>query len=132
MKMPNALKVAAFATMIGAAGVLFSACQYGASSTQAPASSSSSTGEASQQAANAVTIQNMAFTPQNLRVKVGQTVTWTNQDQILHTVTSDTGAFESGNMNPGGTFSFTFTKAGTFSYHCAIHSGMKAQVTVTE
>lgn len=89
---------------------------------------------------NAVTITtdssgSFAFSPATLTVKVGTTVTWTNMTQAPHTVTSDDGkTFDSGSSNPispgGGTFSFTFTKAGTFTYHCQIHPYMKATIIV--
>lgn len=76
-----------------------------------------------------------AFSPATLTVKVGTKVTWTNMTQTGHTVTSDDGkSFDSGISNPvasGGTYSFTFTKAGTFPYHCQIHPFMKATITVT-
>lgn len=79
----------------------------------------------------AVTIDNFAFSPQSLQVKVGTTVTWTNNQGTTHTVTSDTGEWDSGNLSQGKSFSFTFTKAGTFAYHCAIHSSMTGTVEVT-
>src|SRR6266566_538304 len=77
-----------------------------------------------------------AFSPATLTIKVGTMVTWTNMTQTGHTVTSDDGkSFDSGISNPiaasGGTYSFTFTKAGTFPYHCQIHPFMKATITVT-
>jgi plastocyanin len=77
-----------------------------------------------------VQIMNFAFNPASVTVKVGDTVTWTNGDSIAHTVTADDGSFDSGNIDPGKSFTFTFTKAGTFSYHCNIHPNMTAQVTV--
>ncbi len=75
-----------------------------------------------------VTISGFAFSPATLTVSAGATVTWTNKDSVAHTVTSDTGAFDSGNIAPNATFSYKFTTAGTFSYHCAIHPSMKASV----
>jgi plastocyanin len=79
---------------------------------------------------NAVTIQNSAFNPSTLSVKVGTTVTWTNQDSIAHTVTSDSGnELDSGPIPSGQNYSHTFNAAGNFSYHCSIHN-MKAQVVV--
>jgi plastocyanin len=77
-----------------------------------------------------------AFSPATLTVKVGTKVTWTNMTQVGHTVTSDDGkSFDSGISNPiaasGGTYTFTFTKVGTFPYHCQIHPFMKATITVT-
>src|SRR4051795_4412353 len=75
-----------------------------------------------------VAMQNLAFAPGTVTVAVGTTVTWTNQEtaasKIPHTATSDSGAWDSGLMNPSGTFSFTFTKAGTFAYHCDVHPNM--------
>ena len=80
---------------------------------------------------NAVTISNFAFTPATITVPVGTKVTWTNQDSTDHTVTSDDGLFDSGHIATGATFSFTFTTAGTFPYHCSIHTSMTTKVIVT-
>src|SRR5665647_1421190 len=71
---------------------------------------------------NDVTIKGDAFSPSSLTVKVGDTVTWTNNDNHDHTVTSDNGTFNSGNIANGSTFSFTFNTAGTYSYNCSIHT----------
>jgi plastocyanin len=79
---------------------------------------------------NAVTIQNFAFNPSTIEVAVGTTVTWTNQDTAGHTVTADDGSFDSKTLATGATFQQTFSTAGTFTYHCTIHSSMKATVTV--
>lgn len=82
---------------------------------------------------NAVTIQNFAYQPANLQVKVGTTVTWTNNDTAPHTVTfRDSSLKSSGILRQGDTYSYTFTKAGTFSYYCAVHTYMVGQVTVTQ
>lgn len=56
-----------------------------------------------------------------LTVKAGTTVVWVNRDKAPHTVTADNGAFASGTLNPGDTFSFTFAQAGTFPYYCEFH-----------
>jgi plastocyanin len=79
----------------------------------------------------AVKIAGFAFGPQNLGAKVGESVTWTNEDGATHTVTADDGAFDSGNLAGGKTFSFAFDEAGTFAYHCNIHRSMTGKVTVT-
>lgn len=79
----------------------------------------------------AITIQGFAFSPATITVPVGTKVTWTNQDPATHTVTSDTGAFDSKNLTTGGTFSFTFSQAGSFAYHCSIHTRMTATILVT-
>jgi plastocyanin len=77
-----------------------------------------------------VSIYNSAFSIGTLNVAAGTTVTWTNNDGMTHTVTADDGSFDSGNIAPGGTFTFKFISAGTVGYHCKIHSGMKASVVV--
>lgn len=74
------------------------------------------------------------FSPASLTIKVGTTVIWKNSTQTPHTVTSDDGTtFNSGDSTPiapGATFSFTFTKAGTFAYQCDFHPYMKATIVV--
>lgn len=79
---------------------------------------------------NAVTISNFAFSPSDLSVPVGTKVTWTNQDSVAHTVTSSDGSFKSDQLAQADTFSFTFTKAGVFTYQCSNHPRMLGQVTV--
>jgi len=81
-------------------------------------------------ATSAVTIQNSAFAPTTTTIKVGDTVTWTNRDAFSHTSTSDTGAWNTGVITAGASGSFMFTSAGTFAYHCSIHSFMKGTVIV--
>jgi|SRR5208337_766028 len=72
------------------------------------------------------------FSPDNLVVVIGinNTVIWTNNDNVPHTVTSTSGAFDSGNMAPDQTFTYTFTSPGTYNYVCSYHSWMKGTVTV--
>jgi plastocyanin len=82
------------------------------------------------QATQAVRIIDFAFEPAALTVAPGTRVTWTHAGQAPHTVTSDTGAFDSGRLTGGQTFAFTFTSAGTFAYHCEIHPNMRARVVV--
>ncbi len=79
---------------------------------------------------NSVSIKNFAFSVTSLTVSKGVSVTWTNNDAVAHTVTADDGTFDSGNITPNGTYSKTFTTAGTFAYHCSIHTNMKAKVVV--
>lgn len=80
----------------------------------------------------AVSIQNFAFSSSALSVKTGTKVTWTNNDSVPHTVTSDSsGLFNSQPIAPGQSFSYTFTGPGTVSYHCAIHPMMKGSVSVS-
>ena len=82
-------------------------------------------------AANAeVTIDNFSFGPETLKVSVGTTVTWTNRDDIPHTVVSTDGVFKSKVRDTDQKFSFTFTKAGTYPYFCSVHPKMTGKVVV--
>ncbi|SRR5258708_4801042 len=77
-----------------------------------------------------VSIQNMAFSPATLIIKVGDQVTWTNQDSIGHSATADDGSFDTGIISQGQSGSNTFTKAGTYTYHCSVHPSMTATIVV--
>ncbi len=78
-----------------------------------------------------VTIQNFAFSPQTITIAPGTTVVWTQKDSAPHTVTSDDNAFPaSSDLSAGQTYSYTFTKPGTYAYHCAVHPNMTAMVIV--
>ena len=57
---------------------------------------------------------------------------WTNKDSMAHTVTASNGAFDSGNLDQGAKFSFTFTQEGTYDYVCTYHANMKGQIVVTK
>ena len=81
-------------------------------------------------ATSAVNIQNSAFAPQTTTIKVGDTVTWTNRDAISHTSTSDTATWDTGVITTGVSRSFTFMSAGTFAYHCSIHTFMHGTIVV--
>lgn len=79
-----------------------------------------------------VAIQNIAFNPAFITVVIGvnNTVIWTNYDATTHTVTDDNGTFNSGNLNGGQIWEYTFTTPGTYYYHCIYHSVMNGAVTV--
>ena len=79
-----------------------------------------------------VKIDNFSFSPQALTVAVGTTVTWTNRDDIPHTVvsTDDPKAFKSKVLDTDEKFSFTFTKPGSYAYFCSVHPKMTGKVTV--
>ncbi len=79
-----------------------------------------------------VEIENFAFTPQDIMIPVGETVQWINLDSVPHTSTSDTLVWDSGVLNNGDTFEFTFNDAGVYPYHCGIHPTMTGSVTVGE
>ena len=78
----------------------------------------------------AVTIKGMKFTPADLAVKLGDTVTFTNMDGAAHTATADGKSFDTGKLTKGNGGMITFTTAGDFPYHCAIHTGMKGVIHV--
>jgi plastocyanin len=105
------------------------------SSTTPPATSGAGGGSGAAQ----VTIANLAYSPGTVTVKVGATVTWTNNDSVVHNVQSTNGpglsaattsTFASKILNPGQSFSFTFTKAGTYHYECTIHKTLPAMHAV--
>lgn len=85
-------------------------------------------------ATDKVTMSSINFSPGNITVKKGTLVTWTNQDAVDHTVTEDdskTGP-SSPPLSQGQSYTFTYKEAGSFHYHCTIHSEMTGTVTVTE
>jgi plastocyanin len=77
-----------------------------------------------------VKIDNFSFGPQTITVPVGATVTWTNRDDIPHTVVSTDGVFKSKVRDKDEKFSYIFTKAGTYSYYCSVHPKMTGKVVV--
>jgi plastocyanin len=108
----------------------------GASGTTSPASGSpdtsapAATSGGNSSSAEAAKIEGFAFQPDSIQVSAGQKITWTNSDSTAHTVTADDGSFDSGSLADGKSFSFTFAKAGTFKYHCSLHSSMLGTVDV--
>jgi plastocyanin len=100
----------------------------GAGTTAAPGGTVTSAATAGQTVQ--VVMKNRTYDPQQVTVKVGDTVTWVNQDSPNHDVVADNGEFKSELFANSGSFSFTFTKAGTYPYHCSIHPGMVGTVVV--
>jgi plastocyanin len=78
----------------------------------------------------AIRVADFAFSPPALMIQVGESVTWTNNDSVPHTTTSDTGVWDSGPLQPGASFSQTFASAGSFTYHCMIHPFMTGSIVV--
>ena len=77
----------------------------------------------------AVSIKNTAFEPKNVTAKVGQTIKWTNDDPVAHTVTARSGEeFDSGTVDAGGEYEYKVRKAGTIDYVCTIHPNQKGQI----
>jgi plastocyanin len=97
----------------------------------APSGTAPATGSPAAVAGDQVTIDNFAFAPATLTVKVGSTVTWTNRDEEPHTVAASDGSFHSPGMGTGATWSYTFSTPGKFDYVCSIHPMMHGTVVVT-
>ena len=77
-----------------------------------------------------VLIDQMAFSPEVMKVKAGTEVVWRNNDSSIHTVTADDGSFSSPPMDQGGVFKKIFTKPGTYSYACEMHPFMTGKIVV--
>lgn len=77
-----------------------------------------------------VAIQGFAFVPDTVRITKGSSVEWTNKDSAPHTATELSTVFDSGSLSTNKKFTFTFNNAGTYSYHCLIHSMMKTAVVI--
>ncbi len=128
------------AAVVVVGGVIYSSyyksgSPYGTTNMNMPTTSSSPSSSSSAPAAgaSAVTIAGFAFSPANITVKVGTKVTWTNTDSVSHNVISDSSnGPKSGTLGKGDSYSFTFDKAGTYTYICSFHPYMKGSVTVTQ
>jgi plastocyanin len=99
-----------------AVAVLSAACAFPAASAQA--------------ADTEVKIDQFTFAPQRITVKAGTTVTWSNDDDVPHTVASSTKLFKSKTLDTGDTFSFTFTTPGAYQYFCSVHPHMTGAIVV--
>lgn len=75
-----------------------------------------------------VYMKNSSFSPALMTLTAGKPVAWINDDNLVHRVTADDGSFDSGDMQPGATFSRTFNMPGTFPYHCKYHKGMTGTI----
>jgi len=106
---------------------------YGGNNNSNQTSSNNTSANSNQSAAGEVSIQNMMFTPSQITIAKGGTVTWTNNDSTTHTVVDDlsnVGGPNSGDIAPGHSYSFTFNKTGSFQYHCSIHPSMRGTIVV--
>jgi amicyanin len=99
-------------------GLFISACLVIVAAAQSPS------------AASEIKIDNFTFAPAEVKIPVGATVTWTNRDDIPHTVVSSEKAFKSKVMDTDEKYSFTFATAGTYTYFCSIHPKMTGKVIV--
>ncbi len=105
----------------------------GSSSSGTPSANSSGGSKTPAGPVSAISIKGGKFRPKNVTIKVGSTLTWTNNDSTPQTVTSDApGLFDSGQLAPGAKWSYTFTKVGTFPYHSSGQNGTYGTITVTQ
>jgi len=74
----------------------------------------------------------MAFGPNRIEIAAGSSIVWTNNDPLVHTVTADDGSFDSREIEPGKTWSRTFTQPGEYAVHCTPHPFMKAIIVVRQ
>jgi plastocyanin len=118
MKRAYVLTLAMLALAIA---VALTACSNG----NAPGVSSSSA-----QGGTAVSIKDMAYSPTTLEAPVGTEVRWANNDSTQHRIAADDGSFDSGNLQEGRIYRFTFPKAGTYAYHDPIYPAMKGKIVV--
>ncbi len=142
---PRSLIDPVLAAVVVAAAVLLAGCGSGsATSTVSSATngggSATSTGATSAPATSAprsghvkIDISNFMYSPAVLKVKVGSTITITNEDEVEHTATSNTeGAFDTGTLKKGQSTSFKVNKVGSFSYHCSFHAFMHGTIDVVQ
>ena len=78
-----------------------------------------------------ISMVDILYKPAEADVKVGQKVTWTNDDPVAHTVTAENGAFDSGTVQSDETYSFTPEKAGDIPYFCEVHPNQRGTLKVT-
>jgi plastocyanin len=77
-----------------------------------------------------VRVDNFSFGPDSLTVPVNSTVTWVNKDDVPHVIASNDGVFKSKALDTDDQYSYTFTRAGTYSYYCTIHPKMVGKILV--
>jgi plastocyanin len=130
------------AVALGLFSLLTLAACGGGSATTAPSTAASAPAESSagelpcapSSAAGtvAVSIKDLAFNPADITAKVGDVIAFTNEDPANHTATLDEGDCGTESLSNGATEGLTFTAAGTYPFHCAIHSSMTGTITITE
>jgi amicyanin len=116
------LAAASCGTAATPAATLATTTNAAATSTTAAASTNGATA--------AVVIENYLYSPETLTVKAGTTVTWTNKDSVSHTVTTKAPLFDSGLFGKSKSYSYTFTRTGSYEYYCIPHPYMVGKVIV--
>jgi plastocyanin len=128
---PALVMATAFAVAACSGGGTTPAPSTAAQSAAPSAAQASGSGSGGGGGSQSVEIKNFAFNPAALTVKAGDKVTWKNSDSAAHTVTFDDGSADSNDIANNATFDHTFSTAGTFAYHCKIHTNMKGTITVS-
>lgn len=122
------------AALLAVAALALSACgddnEGSSPAATAPAPASTESAPAPASGGTAVAMKGFQFAPKDVTVKVGDTVTWTNEDDAPHNVVAADEAFSSENFAKGEAFEYTADKAGTFAYECTLHPGMEGSLTV--
>ncbi|MFN8215572.1 MAG: cupredoxin family copper-binding protein [Solirubrobacterales bacterium] len=125
-----AATIAALALMVVAlAGLRATVASAGAQPRPTPNGAAARPGAEARRAGGQVEIENFAYKPGTLRISTGTRVLFVNRDSVTHTVTRS-GGFDSGRLSPGESFAFRFKRAGTFRFHCKIHSFMHGKIVV--
>ncbi|WP_026229198.1 cupredoxin domain-containing protein [Paraburkholderia atlantica] len=132
--MPTNLKGRALAVALGSAAILAMSAGLGFAQTTMPMPMQMPMKAAQPQTVastpNAMFMKNFNFTPTELTVKAGTTVTWKNLDGEPHTVVNDVGLFRSAALDQDDTYQFKFDKPGVYKIFCGIHPNMRATITV--
>jgi plastocyanin len=116
---------------LGIVPILVAICGCGGSGSVATHVTPQQTAASGVAATERVKIVNFAYAPTPIRVRLGATVTWSNSDATEHTATADVGsAFDTGTLTHGASKAVTFSRPGTFTYHCVFHAFMHGTVTV--
>jgi len=98
----------------------------------APGASIISSSQDAKRGSSTVTMQDMRFDPYELKISEGETVTWVNTDDMVYSVTADDGSFDSGDIQPGGSYTRTFNTVGVISYHSRHGFEMVGKIIVNE
>ena len=128
MSLKKILFICIFAVSLLVLSMAFTGC----SSPGQAAATTNTVGTNPAASKNEILIESNSFKPDNVTIKVGDSVKWINKDSYNHTVTAKNGEFDSGNIAGGAEFSFTFAKEGTYEYICSIHTSMKGTIIVTQ
>jgi len=89
-------------------------------------------GEGAAGPATPAEMRTMTFEPKRIEITAGTTIRWTNNDQLVHTISADDGSWDSGPIEPGKTWTHTFTQPGEYAFHCTPHPFMKALIVVRQ